>query len=104
MSTNDGEFEVINTNKESSGVRQRKKSQAERLVEGTIDGAVNLVPEEYKKYVKWLKPAVEPAFNVIHMLIPYFFMIGSFLKDLWEKAQPYHVSNIFFQLLSETHL
>ncbi len=67
----------------------------------SIDGAVNLVPEEYKKYVQWLKPAVEPAFNVIRALIPYFVMIGSFLKDLWEKAQPYHVSiQFFFQLLT----
>ena len=65
----------------------------------SIDGAVNLVPEEYKKYVQWIKPAVEPVFIVIRALIPYFVMIGSFLKDLWERAQPYHVSiHFFFQL------
>ena len=68
----------------------------ELLVEGTIDGAAKLVPEDYKPYVEMLKPAVEPVFNIIHMLIPYVFMIGSLLKDLWEKAQPYHVSiNIY---------
>lgn len=56
----------------------------------SIDGAVNLVPEEYKKYVNWLKPFLEPACNLIRVLIPYFVMFASLLKDLWEKAQPYH--------------
>lgn len=88
--SSDGEFEVIDTKKLSSGMRNRKKSQAELLVEGTIDGAAKLVPEDYKPYVEMLKPAVEPVFNIIHMLIPYVFMIGSLLKDVWEKAQPYH--------------
>ena len=83
--SSDGEFEVIDTKKLSSGMRNRKKSQAELLVEGTIDGAAKLVPEDYKPYVEMLKPAVEPVFNIIHMLIPYVFMIGSLLKDLWEK-------------------
>ena len=77
--SSDGEFEVIDAKKLSSGMRNRKKSQ-----------------EDYKPYVEMLKPAVEPVYNIIHMLIPYVFMIGSFLKDLWEKAQPYHVSiNIY---------
>ena len=90
-SSDDGEFEVIDTKKESSFLmRNRKKSQAERLVEGTIDGAANLVPEDYKPYVKMLKPVVEPVFDLIHLAIPYIVMFGSFVKDLWEKAQPYH--------------
>ena len=68
----------------------RKKSQVEKLMEGTIDGAAYLVPQEYKKYVEMLKPVVEPVFDVIYLTIPYIVMFGSFTKDLWEKAQPYH--------------
>ena len=101
MATTSGEddFEVINTPSEATSLRSRKKSTAETMVKGGLDSIAKLAPTEYAEYVTKLKPVVEPVFDVLYAILPYFALAGTKMNVAWEMAQPYHPEELGTALL-----
>ena len=80
-------------------MRSRKKSTAETMVKGGLDSIAKLAPTEYAEYVTKLKPVVEPVFDVLYAILPYFALAGTKMNVAWEMAQPYHPEELGTALL-----